>query len=168
MSYKVLPPEKRAEFQKPIGFDLDEKDLGSLNANKRLITVGDVVSFTVRKHGIVPCISIYDGYTERREITDFADLVKREGLDETVVVNPAGTISSELIDAVRNAFDGRTDTIIRVEGEEDLALLPCVLFAPADSVVIYGWPGKGMKAVYSDGPDRTRIEELFDMLEESI
>ena len=161
-----LPPDKRAEFQQPIGYDISEEDLIHINAKHKIIAVGDVVSLTMRKNGIVPLLSVYDGYTERHELTGFADLVRNEGWAETAVRNPAGEITSELEDAVRNALAGESGRIIRVEGEEDLALLPCILFAPEGSVVIYGWPGRGMKAVDTDGPTRTRIARMYDMMEE--
>ncbi|MCQ2085719.1 MAG: GTP-dependent dephospho-CoA kinase family protein [archaeon] len=161
-----LPPDKREVFQEPVGYDIHEKDLETLNAKNFIIAVGDVVSLTMRKNGIVPLLSIYDGYTERRELTEFADLVKNENLSETVVSNPAGEITRELEEAVKNALAGKSERIIRVEGEEDLALLPCVLYAPENTVVIYGWPGRGMKAVDTDGPTRTHIRHLFDMMEE--
>jgi uncharacterized protein (UPF0218 family) len=99
-----LPPEMREEFQKPVGYDISEEDLAHINANHKIIAVGDVVSLTMRKNGIVPLLSVYDGYTERHELTGFADLVKNEGWAETSVRNPAGEITSELEDAVRNAL----------------------------------------------------------------
>lgn len=161
-----LPQDKREVFQQPVGYDISENDLENINANHKIITVGDVVSLTVRKRGIVPLLSVYDGYTERRELTEFADLVKSEGWAETAVANPAGEITPELEEAIGNALAGRSAGIIRVEGEEDLALLPCVLMAPEGSVVIYGWPGRGMKAVDTDGPTRTHVRQLYDMMEE--
>lgn len=161
-----LPENKRDAFKEPLGRDISEEDLESINAQNFIIAVGDVVSLTMRKNGIVPLLSIYDGFTERRELTEFADLVKNGGWAETVVSNPAGEITCELEEAVKNALAGRSAGIIRVEGEEDLALLPCVLYAPENSVVIYGWPGRGMKAVDTDGPTRTHIGKLYDMMEE--
>lgn len=161
-----LPESKRDVFKEPIGYDIREEDLSQLNAKHIIIAVGDVVSLTMRNNGIVPLLSVYDGYTERRELTGFADLVKNGGWAETVVANPAGEITLALMEAVENALAGRSAGIIRVEGEEDLALLPCVLHAPENSVVIYGWPGRGMKAVDTDGPTRTHIRHLFDMMEE--
>ena len=167
MTGRRLPPEKRDVFQEPVGYDISEEDLPEINAKHLIIAVGDVVSLTMRRNGIVPLLSVYDGFTERHEVTGFADLVKNGGLAETVVSNPPGEITSELVDAVKNTLAGRSAGIIRVEGEEDLALLPCVLYAPENSVVIYGWPGRGMKAVDTDGPTRTRIAQLYDMMEES-
>ena len=163
-----LTPELREIFQKPVGYDISESDLDEIHAKHIIITVGDVVSLTVRKHGIVPLLSVYDGYTERRELTGFADLVRDAGLAETVVPNPAGTVTSQLFDAVGNALAGRSAGIIRVEGEEDLALLPCVLLAPEGAVVIYGWPGRGMKAVDTDGPSKTYFGKLLGSMEEII
>lgn len=160
-----LPCDKREEFKQPVGRDISESELSEIEAKHIMITVGDVVSLTVREHGIVPFLSIYDGYTERRESTGFANLVKREGLAETVVSNPAGMITSALEDAVKNILAGRSQGIIRVEGEEDLALLPCVFYAPEGAVVIYGWPGRGMKAVDTDGIAKKNVGRLLDMME---
>lgn len=162
-----LPQDKRKVFQEPVGYDITENDLKILNANNFLIAVGDVVSLTMRKNGIVPLLSVYDGYTERHETTEFADLVKNGRWAEIAVSNPAGEITSELEEAVKKTLADRSVGIIRVEGEEDLALLPCVLYAPENSVVVYGWPGRGMKAVDTDGPAKTYVQRLLDMMEES-
>ncbi|AGI47506.1 archaeal conserved hypothetical protein [Thermoplasmatales archaeon BRNA1] len=160
-----LQPSLREEFQKPVGRDIGISELRTIDA-KLIIAVGDVVSLTMRENGIVPLLSVYDGYTERRELTGFADLVRNTGLEETVVSNPAGTVTSQLEDAVENALAGRSAGIIRVEGEEDLALLPCVLHAPEGAVVVYGWPGRGMKAVATDGSSRKWAEEMLGRMEE--
>lgn len=160
-----LPDDKREYFKKQLGKELKESELQEIDAYKPLITVGDVVSLTLRKHGIVPDISIYDGMTERHEMTEFADLVKREGWEETVVVNAAGTISSAMVSAIRNALSGRKE-IIRVEGEEDLATIPCILFAPEGTNIIYGWPGKGMMIITTDDSIKREAQLLISMMEE--
>lgn len=158
-----LPEKDRGAFKRRIGIRVKESELAEYKA-KKTITVGDVVSLTLRENGIVPLLSVYDGMTERREITVFADLVKRQGWRETVVGNPAGMITRGLDDAVRNALTG-TSEIIRVEGEEDLALLPCIVHAPEGAVVFYGWPGEGMMAVATDERIRKEIRELWETME---
>ena len=160
-----LQDSLREEFQRPVGRYLPDEELKHYN-DKQIITVGDVVSLTVRGYGLVPLLSIYDGFTERHEHTGFSDLVRDGGFPETVVANPAGTITPELGDAVRNALDGTPGRIIRVEGEEDLALLPCVLFAPDGAEVIYGWPGKGMMTVVTDESSRRWAAETMAQMEE--
>jgi uncharacterized protein (UPF0218 family) len=130
-----------------------------------MITVGDVVSMTVVKHGIIPDLAIYDGLTERREMTDFTSVVKNRGWKETVVRNDAGTISADLITAIKNALNGKTK-IIRVEGEEDLATIPCILLSPENTNIIYGWPGKGMMLVETDENIRKKAQNFMEMMEE--
>ncbi len=163
MSGRRVPEEKRNIFKEPIGSELKESELTKYHDTK-IITVGDVVSLTMRRNGIRPILSVYDGYTERHEMTDFAALV--EGERKVTVNNPAGTITDELDDAVRNALTiGKTD-LIRVDGEEDLALMPCILHAPEGAEVVYGWPGKGMMIVSTDDITRKRVEELWKMMED--
>jgi uncharacterized protein (UPF0218 family) len=116
--------------------------------------------------GIVPDLSIYDGRTERRRMTEFATLVEEHGLETKVVVNPAGTITRALCDAVRNAFI-RGPRLIRVEGEEDLALMPVILEAPEGADIIYGWPGKGMMVLVVDQAVKQRTQQLWKEMEES-
>lgn len=164
MSGRRIPEGKRDLFKEPLGEFLDEAELEQHNAAK-MITVGDVVSLTVRRNGMVPLLSIYDGYTERHEMTGFATYVESHGLEVKVVGNPAGTVTRELEDAVRNAITGDTG-VIRVEGEEDLALMPCILYAPDGYEIVYGWPGKGMMCVTTDERIRKRVKELWNMMED--
>ena len=163
MAGRRVPEDRREVFKQCLGSDLKESEL-TKHHDKKIITVGDVVSLTMRRNDIRPILSVYDGYTERHEMTDFANLV--EGEEKEVVVNPAGVITDELEDAIRNALKtGKTD-LIRVDGEEDLALMPCILYAPEGAEVVYGWPGKGMKIVSTDDVTRKRIEELWKMMED--
>lgn len=160
----TLPESKRGMFKEPIGRELPEDELGSFDAQTCFITVGDVVSLTLRRHGVRPLLSVYDGSTERREMTDFARLVEGEGKE--VVSNPAGRITAQMADAVRRGIGGETG-LIRVDGEEDLALLPCLIYAPEGALVVYGMPGRCMMAVTVDGAARKRVAELAAEMEES-
>ena len=163
MPGRRVPEDRRELFKEALGTDLKESELVK-HKDSRMITVGDVVSLTVRRNGIRPILSVYDGYTERCEMTDFATLV--EGEEKVTVKNPAGTITDGLDDAVRNALTtGKTD-LIRVDGEEDLALMPCILHAPEGAEIVYGWPGKGMMIVSTDDVTRKRVEELWKMMED--
>ena len=163
MAGRRVPEDKRQIFKEPIGSELKESELIK-HHDKKMITVGDVVSLTMRRNGIRPILSVYDGYTERHEMTDFAALV--EGEEKVTVSNPAGTITDELDDAVRNALTTGNTDLIRVDGEEDLALMPCILHSPEGAEVVYGWPGKGMMIVSTDDVIRKRVEELWKMMED--
>jgi len=159
----VLPKKDRQVFKEPLGTELYDSDLETFHAQTTLITVGDVVSLTFRKHGMRPFLSIYDGMTERCEMTEFASLVKDE--DKKEVVNPAGMITRELAECIRGCIEG-SGGLIKVDGEEDLALLPVILFAPIGSDIVYGWPGKCMMRITTDEGIRTKIEQLLFRMEE--
>lgn len=162
---RKLPDDRRYLFKRSIGRDLEEEEIIKLDKGSKLVTVGDVVSLVVRKYGVVPFLSIYDGMTERHEMTEFSNLVKNNGWEEIKVRNPPKMITAELIEAVKNAFKGNTH-IIKVEGEEDLATIVCMAFAPYDTNIIYGWPGKGMKLVTTNELVRKEAEMLIEMMEE--
>jgi hypothetical protein len=160
----LLPEKDRQVFKEPLGTELYDDDLGSFHAQTTLITVGDVVSLTFRRHGIRPFLSIYDGITERREMTEFATLVEDEEKDE--VVNPAGRITRELVESIRGRIEG-SGGLIKVIGEEDLALIPAVLLAPMGTDIVYGWPGRCMMRITTDEGIRSKMEHLVSKMEEA-
>ena len=160
----ALPSRLRRKFKEPLGIELYDSDLESFSEETPLITVGDVVSLTFRRRGIRPDLSIYDGSTERREMTEFAQLVQDEPKDEAV--NPAGTITAELADAVRRSIEGTGSGLLLVHGEEDLALLPCIILSPPGTRIVYGWPGKCMMLVTTDESIQMKATEMVARMEE--
>jgi hypothetical protein len=159
----LLPESGRQSFKEPLGRELSDKEAASLGGVNRLVTVGDVVSLTFRKLGIRPFLSVYDGRTERREMTEFARLVEDEPKNQ--VDNPAGKITAGMAESIRRSMDG-SGGLIRVEGEEDLALLPCILMAPDGTEIVYGMPGKCMMLVVTDDLIRKKAADLVATMEE--
>jgi len=162
MAGKRIPRGKENEFKIRLG---DPIKTIQNNDQNILITVGDVVSLAARNAGITPFLSVYDGMTERRTMTEFATLVKDLGENAVAVDNPPGMVTRELFDAVRNALT-RKDGLIRVNGEEDLAVLPCILLAPEGTRIVYGWPGEGMMQVTTSGVIKKEAERLWNMMED--
>ena len=158
-----LPEESRDAFKEPIGREMYDGELDFYVVETSLVTVGDVVSLTFRKHGFMPSLSVYDGRTERREMTEFAKLVQDE--EKIEVVNPAGMITAAMSDAIRASIGG-TGGLLLVDGEEDLALLPCILMSPDGADVVYGWPGKCMMLVKVDAAIKEKAMGLMALLEE--
>ena len=62
--------------------------------------------------------------------------------------NPPGTITKNLWNTIKEGFNLLKPLIIIslivVNGEEDLAVIPCVVMAPHSSIIFYGQPGKGV------------------------
>lgn len=108
-----------------------------LDVNK-IITVGDVTTAKFRDLKIYPKLSIIDFKVERKPI----GITKFENEQVVKVKNPAGTVSGELSKAVRKALENNTRSIIIVDGEEDLSVLPALLYAPLGYEVYYGQPAR--------------------------
>jgi hypothetical protein len=77
-------------------------------------------------------------------------------------VNPPGTITDELWTTIQKSFDiaQGSNVLIVVDGEEDLAVIPCVLMAPEGSLILYGQPGEGVVLVEADKVKETAKEML--------
>jgi uncharacterized protein (UPF0218 family) len=78
------------------------------------------------------------------------------------VDNPAGTITNELWNLIKKLFtDHVSDVLIMVNGEEDLAALPAILFAPSDVTIIYGMPDKGVVAVPATEHHKQKVKDII-------
>ena len=136
----TLPEEYRKLFQEPFGElyrNIDE--IVPLIADCTIYAVGDVVTHNLQKRGITPAIAVIDGYTMRspcKKLPVFRGECIR-------VKNPAGTLTVDLIRALDYAIMHPPATVI-VDGEEDLAVIPLVIAAPNNAIVLYGQPHKGV------------------------
>ena len=103
-----------------------------------------------------PQICIIDNLIEREPVQNNLDHT-----DNIVYVNnPAGYLTEELDEAIDNALNNASSDnriIIIVDREEDLAVLPCVLKAPSDTLILYGQPKEGVVML--------KVDEAFDKVE---
>lgn len=97
---------------------------------QRIITVGDYCSLEIPSD-----VKIFDGRIKRKK-------VKKRFPYSFLVQNPAGTIQKKVWEKVELGVRERKN--IFVKGEEDLLVIPSVLTAPENSLIIYGLPGEGV------------------------
>lgn len=144
----VLPDELRERLKEPLGFLLDEKGLIEALAGKKIVvSVGDMVTFTLLKHGVKPNIAVFDFKCRRRVCRrEMKEVLEEYGDVRLRVKNQPATISKELWEAIKKAYSvcSRKKVSIVVDGEEDLASLAAISLAPSDVTVIYGLPDKGV------------------------
>ena len=158
----TLPPELREEFKEPFGPLYTDVDDLLADADEPIVAVGDMVTYHLREAGHEPHVSVVDGLTERAAIPDEV----REGLEDAGerridVVNEPAELSRDLLLALREAVDAEADTLLVVEGEEDLATLPAVLAAPLGGSVVYGQPGEGMVLIPVTEDARAEMRDLL-------
>ncbi|MGB9937950.1 MAG: GTP-dependent dephospho-CoA kinase family protein [Methanobacterium sp.] len=160
----ILKKENRNLFKKPFGKvypfinDIDKSTL----KNHFIISIGDRTTKNLIDADIIPKIGIIDNIIERK--------TSKHSIEYDAVtlnaVNPPGTITDELGYTIEKAFDmsKKSNVLIVVEGEEDLAVIPCVLMAPEGSLILYGQPGEGVVLVETDKVKET-AKDMLDYFE---
>jgi uncharacterized protein (UPF0218 family) len=159
----TLPESLRSAFKEPLG--PVETDANTLlqDVTGPLVAVGDIVTYHFVSAGRQPDVALVDERTKRAPVDE---AVREAVVDPDVTVpNPAGTITAELLVALREALaDGETTTIF-VDGEEDLATLPAVLLAPEGASVVYGQPDEGMVHVRVTSENKRQMRSLLDRMD---
>lgn len=136
----VLPDNLRPELQKPLG-----KIIKTVTRRKAdcIITVGDVATKTLLLAGIQLTLAIIDNKVERKPYTDAKKLLNTFIYRYIEVKSGPGFIAKKAISLIKKAME-MPDTVIEVDGEEDLLALPALVHAPIGAIVYYGQPGKGL------------------------
>jgi uncharacterized protein (UPF0218 family) len=165
-----LPPEMRAKLKDPLGTLIRGSFVETTNRLKDVIreeqppcivAVGDTVSKNLERSQILPKLSIIDNKSMRKHARPFASTAQ-----ETLhVQNPKATITDEAITAVRNSFGNGNRIQIVVDGEEDLLALVAVLYAPENSLVVYGQPYEGIVVIKVTQAKRTEISEILNTMQ---
>jgi len=165
----LLPDELRSSLKDPLGRLYRGDGLECVQAMKdtlapaaKIAAVGDMTAFYLLKSSIVPDLLVVDNKTKRMPVSD--DVVRKLDHDSyrTVrVENPAATLTKDLMERIRDSLQGDERIKIIVDGEEDLATLPAILYAPLGSVVVYGQPNEGSVLVDVTAEKKLHIEELM-------
>ena len=129
---------------------------------KDVICVGDEVSYDFLKKGFKPKNVIIDGKVKRKEI-DYKYFILKHYSHNFSVKNDPGMISRKVWLIMNYAFI--TDSVILVDGEEDLLTYPAVLLAKNGSVVIYGQPEKGKVLIRVNEKKKEKLRKKLEEFE---
>ena len=161
-----LPDRLINEMRDPLGEVISEDELDDkLPKDKLTIAVGDMVAYTLYKKKYQPHLTIIDYHTQRNEIIQFAEELSQMGETVIKVKNPAGEITRELWEAIKKALASEKSVRIEVEGEEDLATIPCVMLAPNGAALLYGLWDRGLVLVEITPSVRKRVETAMKLME---
>jgi hypothetical protein len=163
----ILPDRLREELRKPFGPIIeDPSELNSLNVeDRRIISIGDFVTIVLLDSGLRPFLSVVDSMVERIYRPDMKERIEKANgeLSRIRVKNPAGTISEELWENLKEAIGGRSRVRLEVEGEEDLAALAAIYLSGPTDLVIYGQPKVGMVIVKPEEV-RHKVKKILEMM----
>jgi uncharacterized protein (UPF0218 family) len=116
---------------------------------KKVITVGDYCSINLPSD-----IKIFDGKIKKRKIKKILNYSLK-------CKNQKGTIQKEVWQIIKKAI--KENKNIFVEGEEDLLVIPAVLLAPKNSLVVYGFPKRGICVIKVDKKMKNKIKNLLKL-----
>ena len=161
----VLPEELRDHLKDPLGEVVLESQLQNvLKDVKKIVTVGDLSSLTLYKEDIIPDIAVVDFSTRRGDVGELKSKIQEIGQIVINVNNPAGLITKELWSAVKDAYSSKISVRIEVDGEEDLATLAAVWFAPEGTAVIYGLPNIGLVVIKDLKEAKEKVRNVLTMM----
>jgi len=161
-----LPDSLRDQLKIPLGFLLPDDQVNKENIEKHLsdnsyiITVGDRTTEKMIDFGLIPSLQIIDGVEKREK----REPPKLEGAVELNANNPAAQITSQSIDMIKQSFTLQSPVRLMIHGEEDLLVIPVCIFAPENSIVLYGQPNQGLVIVKVTPEIRNKTQRLLDLM----
>ncbi len=162
-----LPDDLRDQLKKPLGNLINDNDpnkeniIKKISAESVLITVGDRTTENMLQLGLKPQIQIIDGLEKRTQrIMPTDDTVNTK----LSCKNPPGEITEESIQVIRKSFSCEPPVRITVDGEEDLLVIPACIFAPENSVVMYGQPNEGLVLVHVTPEIKAKVQKILDSM----
>ena len=164
----TLPGNLRGLLSEPIGRLVSgDKVIPALLKENNIVSIGDQVTYTLLSNNHHPIFCIVDYYVQRKKFPeDFVKVIQSYGDYSIRIINPKGTITRALWDAIENAFKIFPKKTIRIEidGEEDLASLAAIYLAPRDVTIIYGLPNKGVLIVKPTDETKRKVKSVLDMM----
>ncbi len=164
-----LPAHLRQAMRDPIGKTI--KDVIKIKTSKPekslLITVGDIVTKSLKEIHVFPDIEFIDFKTRRlpMDIKSFEDYKLKK---KKMYNNPAGSIQTEAVniysEAIAACISDQVKQRIVIDGEEDLLTLPAILLAPLGSYVCYGQ--FDLNAVILVEVTEENKKHIFDLLQQ--
>jgi uncharacterized protein (UPF0218 family) len=164
----LLTDELRAKLRLPLGTLLTGPPERTIRELKKIVEaerplailcVGDFVSKNVKDSGLRVDVSVVDYKIMRRE----AESVEVTSGTVFRASNPAGTIELAAWEALREAIEKKNSLVV-IDGEEDLLTLPAIMLAPDGSIVVYGQPNEGMVIVRVNSQKKAEIKKIVDSM----
>ena len=121
------------------------------------IFVGDTITKNAEASGIVADVIIVDFLEKRLESLYRISPGERNILR---LKNAPGTIDGKAWDVVFSAIQDR-NSLVAVEGEEDLLALVAIAVAPVGSLVAYGQPDRGIVITLVSDAEKSLIEQII-------
>ncbi len=162
-----LPENLRDQLKIPLGTLIREKEATPENTLKQIpdgsfvISVGDATTDKLLSYGIVPSLQIVDAKEKRM----------KRGLPETSKIftnlsctNPAGEITDQSIEIIKQGLNSKPPVRIVVDGEEGLLVIPVCIYAPENAIIMYGQPDEGLVVIRLNDDIKKKTKSILDSM----
>lgn len=165
MSRLFLPDELRQFLKEPFGelivgsnenIILRLKEIIASKKPRRVISIGDNVSRLISENHMNVDIKIIDNQEMRKLVKPF----QFKSTHIFKVLNHPGGIEDAVWPVFNDALK-KDNSLIIVEGEEDLLTLVAVNQTPLGSLILYGQPKKGVVAVIVTNEIKTKVDSIL-------
>jgi cytidyltransferase-like protein len=167
----LLPKNVRNMLKKPFGevTAYEYIDFTGISMNE-VITVGDVTTSIFLKNKKFPKIAIIDFFVERnRKYSSFTELGFKGSEKIYYSANPAGQLTPSLFLALQQIFsENRENSILFIDGEEDLSVLTALLYAPLNFHIFYGQPGEGLVHIRVTEDIKEKAREIISAFNKNL
>ena len=164
----ILPIKLRSLLKEPLGeliIGQEEiiiariKEIIEKKKPNKIITIGDNVSRLFSINQIRTDLKIIDNREKRKPV------LKHHYEEKHIfkVFNPAGVIEELVWPVIAEAIK-KGNSLLIVEGEEDLLTLPTLYLSPKNSLIVYGQPNQGAVAVIKTKLIKEKIENILKMM----
>jgi len=150
------------DLKEPLGklYPDFEDAIDEIKSSEFLISVGDATFANLTKYELYPNIGIIDNLIQRKNHTH--DVIRADHILKAD--NPAGFLTDDLWETIGQALELSSTGecyVIEVAGEEDLAVLPCILLANPETTILYGQPNEGL-VVLKARDLKNKAQKLID------
>ncbi|OQY65510.1 hypothetical protein B6D29_03705 [Microgenomates bacterium UTCPR1] len=164
----IIPERVKEKLRKPLGkvFRSEKQIKKYLEEKKptKIICVGDVVVKSFLKVGIRPDVKIIDFRSRRKSLPKSGYVVEKTA-KQRLLRNEPGTINidtaRQLKEIISATIAGISEGWVFIEGEEDLLVLPSVIYAPLGAVIFYGHWQYGVIALEVTEEVKKSIREVI-------
>lgn len=167
----ALLPNRRQKLRRPLGLvfkgDKNNYSEAVFMAYKHIktagegpiVTVGDIVYLSFLKIGIIPTLAVVDNKNYRK-------FLKYTYKFNDCAINSAGHICKMAVTKISRLLKKissnlNADLLLKIKGEEDLLVIPCVLLSPIGGYVVYGQANKGVIVIKVTLNRKEKILRLF-------
>lgn len=171
----ILPESLREQLRSPLGRIIPiivnstnsvirtMKGISAERSTTLVVSVGDRVTYNLKKNGITPSISIIDGITQRKALNrEELQIIKQ--IDRQYAPNRKGTIQRKAVKALKELVSighKGAEKQLFIQGEEDLLALVAVLLVSLGSSVWYGQQGVGAVCIHVTEKIKEKVYNLI-------